>query len=185
MKPNRKTNIALIGFQCSGKTTLGAELAKCLNKQFIDTDQLIEIAHSPLTCRDIHLSQGEKKFREIEKEILTKALEEFDNWVFSLGGGTLLHPHNGKQIKQSCTIIYLKTSPLILKQRIRGKSGIPSFLDPNDFENSFQMAYEKRTKDYELWADYIIEMNDLNTIEQSLDQVLCITLALETSHPLS
>ena len=37
-----KSNIALIGFMGSGKSTAGKRLARRLNRDFIETDRLIE-----------------------------------------------------------------------------------------------------------------------------------------------
>ena len=40
MKNN--SNIVLIGFMGAGKSTVGAALAKCLNRECVETDALIE-----------------------------------------------------------------------------------------------------------------------------------------------
>ena len=37
-------NIILVGYMGSGKSTIGAELAKKINRRFIDLDNYIEIA---------------------------------------------------------------------------------------------------------------------------------------------
>ena len=59
--------IFLIGYRCTGKTTLGKILAHRLNFDFIDTDLLIEQSLG-LTIRKIIEKQGWEKFRQIEKK---------------------------------------------------------------------------------------------------------------------
>ena len=97
-----KTNIALIGFMCTGKTVVGRELAAKLNMRFVDLDTVIEQkAGRPIP--EIFKEHGEVAFREMEiaavKEI---ALEH--NHVIACGGGTPLNWINIERLRENSRI---------------------------------------------------------------------------------
>ncbi len=81
MKP-----IFLIGYMCSGKTTLGRALGRALGCEFIDLDQKIE-AEQQRTIKDIFATDGEAAFRKIEQEML-KTVAGGAPAVIACGGGT-------------------------------------------------------------------------------------------------
>ena len=70
-----KKNLVLIGMMGSGKTHLGANLAKKLNYEFYDTDHLIE-NHTNLKISKIFNDFGEKYFRDIEQKITLDILKK-------------------------------------------------------------------------------------------------------------
>ena len=61
-------NIFLVGPMGSGKSSLGKKLAKSLDKKFIYTDKEIEKKENK-TINEIFENEGEKYFREKEKEL--------------------------------------------------------------------------------------------------------------------
>ncbi len=67
--------ISLIGFMAAGKTTVGKELAKSLNSQFIDLDAFIEEKEGK-TISEIFEHNGESHFRGLEEKYLQDILEE-------------------------------------------------------------------------------------------------------------
>ena len=52
-----KKNLVLIGMMGSGKTTVGKEISKKTDLEFVDTDQLIEI-YEKMKIRDIFEKNG-------------------------------------------------------------------------------------------------------------------------------
>ncbi len=70
------SNIILIGFMGSGKTTFGKWLADRSYMRFCDTDELIE-AKEARTINDIFAAEGEEYFRSLETEILRALIEEY------------------------------------------------------------------------------------------------------------
>ncbi len=82
MKP-----IYLIGYMCSGKTTLGRALARATGRPFVDLDDLIE-ERAGCTVREIFASRGEAAFREMETEALAAASETPGGAIIACGGGT-------------------------------------------------------------------------------------------------
>ena len=80
------SNIVLIGFMGSGKSTIGRLLSKKTDKYFIDTDAMIE-ARESMKIRDIFSASGENSFRQMENEIATWLSTSVNNAVISTGGG--------------------------------------------------------------------------------------------------
>lgn len=150
-------NIALIGFQACGKTSVGQELSRYLKCPFIDTDRLIEAHHSGWICSDIFKTYGETYFREQE----TLAIQELNpstKTIIATGGGSLLNPANGLYLKQHSHLIYLKISLSILKERILKRRPLPAYLDLVDPEGSFTAIYQERAALYEHWADAVVDV---------------------------
>lgn len=100
-----KKNIVLIGMPMSGKSTIGKEVAKKLNKQFVDIDEEIE-KEAKMTINEIFTKYGESYFRKLEKEITLKYAKE-NNLVISCGGGVILNKNNILNLKANGLIIYL------------------------------------------------------------------------------
>lgn len=113
--------ISLMGYMGSGKSSVGKELAKRLDLKFIDLDQRIEEKEN-LSISEIFSTQGEIKFRKLEREILLETLAEEETYVLALGGGTPAYYNNIELINQSSFSIYLRLSPGQLKERLENES---------------------------------------------------------------
>jgi shikimate kinase len=109
--------ITLIGMPASGKSTLGKSLAKKLNYQFLDLDNLI-VKLQGKTISEIFAEKGEAYFRQAEREALQVALNQVDT-VIATGGGAPCFFDNIELINQKSLSIYLKTDLPILTQRIQ------------------------------------------------------------------
>jgi shikimate kinase len=169
MKKISKT-ISLIGFQASGKTTLGKLLADQLQCLFMDTDQLIEQFHPSLSCSEIFKIFGSTYFRQLESQVITSLLYHPPN-VIAPGGGCLLQENNGIKLKENSVIIYLKTTPEILKERIWQRSKLPGYLTSENPHEAFDRIYQERRIHYEKWADHTLSMDGLYP-KQALAQLL-------------
>lgn len=100
----------------SGKSTLGRQLAKRLNYQFVDTDDLIE-NQEIATVSDIFKYKGEEYFRLVESKIL-RGIEANQKLIVATGGGMPCF-HNGMEfIKANGTSIFLNVPPEDLLKRI-------------------------------------------------------------------
>lgn len=82
----------LIGYRCTGKTTIGKILAERIHHGFLDMDQTIE-QQTGSTISDLVRAHGWDYFRRIEKEILIKT-REMEDTVVSTGGGIVTDPEN-------------------------------------------------------------------------------------------
>ena len=84
----------LIGLRGSGKTTLGSLLAKRLNTQFIDLDDVTVAGSGQPSVTAMFRSVGEPAFRAAECAALTHVLTSpsTSGAVIALGGGTPTTP---------------------------------------------------------------------------------------------
>ncbi|MCB2411675.1 shikimate kinase [Demequina sp. TTPB684] len=82
--------VVLIGPPGSGKSSVGAQVARLLSTTLRDTDADVE-AHAGRSVADIFVTDGEQHFRELERAAVSRALTEHEG-VLSLGGGAPIDP---------------------------------------------------------------------------------------------
>ncbi|MDD4984436.1 MAG: shikimate kinase [Dehalococcoidales bacterium] len=111
-----KTNIALIGFMGTGKTTVGKTLAEKLGKEFFELDVLIE-KKAGKTIPAIFKEDGEISFRELEIEVV-KEVSRQRNAVIACGGGVILNKINIDRLRKEAVMVYLTASPRVILRRI-------------------------------------------------------------------
>ncbi len=104
-----KKNIVLIGMPCSGKTTVGKMLAKMLEMDFCDSDEVI-IKKSGMEIADIFAKDGEKAFRRIESEVIAE-LSGKTGTVIATGGGAILNPENIRNLSKNGKIYFIDRPP--------------------------------------------------------------------------
>ncbi|MFH1588518.1 MAG: 3-phosphoshikimate 1-carboxyvinyltransferase [Candidatus Diapherotrites archaeon] len=161
MKPLKKTNIVLIGLRGSGKTTLGKMIAKRMNMDFIDSDELIEKKEKRKIKRIFELN-GESYFRKKEKE----AIEEIKNkkkLVISCGGGVVLDKKNIPNLKKNGFVLFLNAQTKTLAKRIKGTNR-PS-LTGKKIEEEIKEVMNKRRNLYLNAMDAEINTGKLNKEE--------------------
>jgi len=160
-----KQKFFLIGYMGSGKTTVGKQLAKKLNLQFVDMDLFIENRyHKSISA--IFEEKGEDGFREIERKALHEIID-FENIVISTGGGLPCFFDNMDVMNQAGTTIYLKVSVEELMNRLRnGKQKRPLIKDKNseEIKDFIAVNLEKREEFYNQ-ATFILESDDLFSSE--------------------
>lgn len=155
-------SIILIGFKGVGKTTLGKKIANLLRWEFLDTDYLIEgtymdLGHEHKNVHEIHKELGEEGFRRIEHQSL-KVLRPVDKQIIAVGGGTVINPDSVEILRGIGRFVYLaKDKDAIFKDLTSKK--IPSFLNPEDLEGSFESMYHNRLAIFESLAEVKIDLS--------------------------
>jgi shikimate kinase len=140
--------IYLLGFMGSGKSTVGALLARELGWPFIDLDTLIE-ARQGKTIVQIFEETGEAAFRRIEYAALTEVCRA-EPAVIALGGGTFVQEPNLQLIRATGgATVWLDCTLDELRMRCQGIDNRPLFRDALNFRN----LLEQRLPFYRL-ADY-------------------------------
>ena len=99
-------NIVLIGMPGSGKSTVGAELARLTGRELVDTDAMIE-ARAGKPIPQIFADEGETAFRDLEQAIVAEVGRE-RGLIISCGGGAVLRPDNRRALRQNGRIYCLK-----------------------------------------------------------------------------
>ncbi|HEY3059039.1 MAG TPA: shikimate kinase [Chloroflexota bacterium] len=117
-------NLVLVGFSCSGKTTLGRNLARRMRMHFVDSDRFVE----EMTGRaipDIFREDGEAAFREVESEAIAK-ITAARRQVISTGGGAFVNPVNREALRTGNLVVHLQVRPETVVDRLRNsRSGRP------------------------------------------------------------
>lgn len=157
-----------MGFQNVGKSTYGRKLASLLRREFIDTDNLIEelyleLGHPYTPAYQIHQAIGEQAFRKLEEEALKK-LTIKDKAILALGGGTVIHPQSVDLLRHLGQFVYLSKDKNEVKQLLQS-GRVPSYLDPDDFDSSFQSMYNERSTLFESLANYTLDTSKLKETE--------------------
>ena len=155
--------VFLIGYMGSGKSTVGRELAKYMDVDFIDIDKLIEKEFgAPIF--DIFNDKGESFFREKEHSILT-SFNFPSKSIIATGGGTPCFFDNLNFMKQKGSTLYLKLTPNELYQRLKFQNDRPLLynnkLNLRDFIN---MQLSERQEYYHM-SHYTIESDDIKIDE--------------------
>lgn len=84
------TNLYLVGFMGTGKSTVGRQVARQLNFEFLDSDHEIERRQGRPVAQ-IFAEEGETKFRALEREFIEHGHPE-RKCVISCGGGLVVPP---------------------------------------------------------------------------------------------
>jgi shikimate kinase len=110
-------SIALVSMPGGGKSTVGRHLARRLDWDFIDADNLIE-RRVGCSIRSFFEREGEARFRDIEEQVIAEVAGA-DRLVLATGGGTVLREANRAMLRRHCTVIYLRSTPEDLFRRLR------------------------------------------------------------------
>lgn len=148
--------IILTGMMGSGKSTSGKLLANKLNFNFIDIDKFIEECEN-LSISKIFDLKGEKYFRQIEKESIQKIFQP-QNQVISLGGGAFENKDTRDFLLKNSNVIYLKTSPEIIFQRIKNNNERPLLCNNMSVKKIIEIL-SQREQNYETAQHTIITDN--------------------------
>lgn len=123
------TNLALIGFMGTGKTTIGRLLAAQLDYDFLDTDHWIETAAGK-SIPDIFSQAGEAHFRALEQQLVAE-LAKRQRTVIATGGGLPCQGDNLERLRQHAYLVCLWASPETIFERVRHNSHRPLLQHPD------------------------------------------------------
>lgn len=154
-------NIFLIGMMGSGKSQTGPVLAKMINYAFVDTDDVIEKA-SKQSISSIFEKDGEKVFRDVEKQVL-KEISQHHSLVIATGGGLVTVPENWGILHQGI-VIWLDLDLKRSIKRLESEKKKRPLLIGDDLAENFSQIYESRKPVY-LEADLRIEVEDQSPYE--------------------
>ncbi|HZS15041.1 MAG TPA: 3-dehydroquinate synthase [Candidatus Dormibacteraeota bacterium] len=120
--------VALVGLPGSGKSAVGAALARRLGWRHLDTDELVERA-AGRTVAEVFAGEGEEGFRERELAALVEALRGDEPLVLSCGGGLAVQPRAGSLLFESAWVVWLDAGDTVLLRRLGDAAGRPLLRD--------------------------------------------------------
>ena len=146
----------------SGKSSVGKRVSQSIHFDFVDVDDEI-VRRERISISQIFEESGEAYFREIESTVLEDACAG-ENLVISTGGGVVIAEQNRSVIRKSGYVIWLKSSPEIIYERVRRNRGRP-LLETDDPKKSIRELLESRERWYEECADLVVSTDDLSLEE--------------------
>ena len=111
-----RPNIILVGYRCTGKTTVGRLLAGKLGWQFADADDLVE-ASAGKSVAAIFAAEGEPGFRDREAAALSDLCAR-EACVVATGGGAILRDSNRRLLRESGFVVWLTAAPETIGERL-------------------------------------------------------------------
>ncbi len=159
--------IVLIGPMGSGKSTIGSALARSMDCQVRDTDEMV-VSQTGRSISDIFIEDGEEAFRALEKIALRIALLE-DGAILALGGGACLSFDAQSALKASgAYIVYLKISLSEVSSRVGFNRDRPLLLGSPRAQ--WQNLMNDRAPIYESLATFVVDV-DGRSVEEITQEV--------------
>ena len=152
----RGRTLVLVGMMGAGKSSVGKRLAQALELPFKDADDEIEKA-AGRTISEIFAQHGEAEFREGERRVIARLLDEPPH-VLATGGGAFVNDDTRALVKAKALSIWLKADPEVLAKRVGRKDNRPLLKgkDPRKVLTELLVVREPAYSQ----ADLIIESND-------------------------
>ena len=177
--PLRARTITLVGLMGVGKSSVGRRLANALDLPFKDADVEIEAA-AGRSIPDIFAEMGEPAFREGERRVIARLLENPPH-VLATGGGAFMNDETRALIKERSISVWLKADLDVLVRRVSRKDSRPLLSGKDPLEVLTELA-EKRYPVY-AQADIMVETGD-TAHHVTVDQVIrALTAFLEEKAP--
>ncbi len=110
-------NLVLIGYRCTGKTTIGEILAEKLGWPLVDTDTLVQ-ERAGRSIQEIVAAGGWEDFRRRERETIADVAAR-DSRVISAGGGAVLDEENAKALRARGRVVLLTAAPETIWERMK------------------------------------------------------------------
>jgi len=173
--------IFLTGLSGSGKSAVALRLAQALHCRLVDVDNEIE-KRTGTSIRNLFATDGERRFREIETEVITDLIQEENTnacqrTIIALGGGALMSEQNVATVRKSGTLVYLSVTCQVAADRLHNHCDRPLTLD----DNGEPLSKEKLTARLETLlrqresgytqADFTIDTSSLS-VEQVCQDIM-------------
>lgn len=150
-------SIVLVGLMGAGKTCIGRRLATWLGLPFVDADSEIEAA-AGCSIEEIFGRFGEQAFRDGERRVIARLLEEGPPRVIATGGGAFVNPETRANVRRSGVSVWLKADLEVLLHRVSRRNNRPLLKGGNKRETLEQLMDERHP--FYAEADVTIETSD-------------------------
>ena len=125
-------SIVLVGLMGAGKTSVGQRLAGLMGRPFVDADHEIEVA-AGCSVQDIFDLYGEEAFRDCERKVIARILDE-GPVVLATGGGAFMDPASRDAIANKGISVWIRADLETLVRRTGRKAGRPLLKGRNPAE---------------------------------------------------
>ena len=155
-----RTNIILVGFMGTGKSSVGRRLAERLGMDFYDTDIEMEKI-TGMDLMTLYWKYGKIRFQSEENLVLVKLLRR-ENCVIATGGTLQLSEERLEFMRQSGMLVCLQATPEMVRRRVVRRANRPLLRQAHLLEELYasQVCWE-------LVADLVID-----TTEKNFEEIL-------------
>ena len=160
-------NIILIGYRCTGKTSVGKRLSERLDLPFLDTDDLIT-REAGMSVGEIVREGGWPLFRLKEKEVIGW-LSSMEGSIIAPGGGAFEDPENREALRDNGLFVWLTADVKTIMERMLAdrKSGDQRPpLSAGDLEAETALIIKRREPVYRQLAALTID-----TSKKGIDEI--------------
>lgn len=169
-------HIILVGLPGSGKSTVGAMLARRLGRTFLDFD--VEITRREgMTVAEIFAQFGEPHYRQLE-HVLTAEVAEFGGMVLAPGGGWMAHPETVALLHPpgggGARLVYLSISPERALERMGSRRATRPLLQRPDPRGELERLLAMRKAAYET-ADVFVNVERLDP-QRVTDRIVALLI---------
>ncbi len=141
----------------AGKTAVGRRLAALLDVAFVDADEAI-VEAAAMCIPDIFEVYGEQAFRDLERRVVARLIEETPG-VLALGGGAFVDPRTRAALAGRTVTIWLKADLDTLVGRTAKKRASRPLLLQGDPKAILADLMDRRYPIYAL-ADHTVVTGD-------------------------
>ena len=163
-------NIVLVGPMASGKSTVGAALARRLSRPHVDTDHFFIARNGPIG--EYFLHRGEASFRAEEERLVAELLDSPRPSVISLGGGAVLSAATRALLKDHF-VVMLDVTEAQAEARIGDAATRPVLtVDPAATPiQRWKRIYAERLPLYQECVDLVVSSAE-ETIDARVDTIV-------------
>jgi shikimate kinase len=176
--PSIDRPVVLVGLMGAGKSCVGRKLAESLGLPFRDSDNEVEEA-AGCEVRDIFQVYGEPAFRDCERRVIQRLLQEGPS-IIATGGGAFMDPETRDDVKRHAISMWLRADPEVLYQRTKRAKNRP-LLDNADPLATLKDLAGKR---YPVYAEADITIETGNEgLDKTLQKVIDALRGNTTADP--
>ncbi|MBT3343349.1 MAG: shikimate kinase [Gemmatimonadetes bacterium] len=174
MSPSEDLDIPiyLTGFMATGKTHVGRLLARRLQRDFVDTDDMIT-ERAGKSIPEIFEQDGEEAFRQWERDCVEDAAYR-GHVVVALGGGAISQPENLETIRRAdALLVCLSADVETILERVTRRDDRPLLagLSREEKREKIEAMLAERAPYYEK-ADVILHSTTDSTPETLVQDLL-------------
>jgi shikimate kinase len=162
-------HLVLVGLMGVGKSTVGAVLARRMQRQLVDSDLRIE-ALTGRTVKQILDADGVAAMRHCEAAALFDALADDEPRVIAAAAGVVLDEDNRERLNAAdAEVVWLTADPEVLAPRTAARGHRP-WLD-DDVVGTLRRMQDEREPLYREVADRVVPVDGL-TPDEIADRIL-------------
>ncbi|BBK45096.1 hypothetical protein STVA_51160 [Allostella vacuolata] len=169
--------LVLVGLMGAGKTSVGRRIAQRLGLSFIDADAEIEAA-AGCTIAEIFARHGEAAFRDGERRVIARLLEEPVH-ILATGGGAFMDPATRASIRARGISLWLRAELDVLVRRVARRTHRP-LLNQGDPK---EILTRLMTIRYPVYAEADIIVDSLDAPTETTVERCMAALSAYVAHP--